>query len=384
MTIHERDNEMPTTTAVAFSINNSQPLSRRTRSVKFDNQFGASGSVDGGSSFDGHDDDSALEMHDGAASDSLASSARANGVDGPLKDTKSSSRQIPAWLSYATPNEFLEVMKKSDAPLHVKYLETLVECLCVLGKVAAAGAILWSRIGHSAKTSSPGLNGSKGLLESYQVLKQKRQNGASLTGALLAVSPVSLLMAPMGSAQVAACELLNVVFDNIVRILELPVIEIAIAMLSENHVIVGELLESKSTQQSEVSTPKLINGDMNLNSDPEASQATGGYSVGFCLSVVQSEFQQLICEIMRATPEAASADASTQTARLAGKVPTKDKRDGSEEGLSFTFRFAEAAASIPNQGMSQTKSANIIMDVIGNKSADIAHTVITIGKDRGD
>lgn len=34
-------------------------------------------------------------------------------------------------------------MKKSDAPLHVKYLQTLVECLCMLGKVAAAGAIVW-------------------------------------------------------------------------------------------------------------------------------------------------------------------------------------------------------------------------------------------------
>lgn len=34
-------------------------------------------------------------------------------------------------------------MKKSDAPLHVKYLQTMVECLCILGKVAAAGAIIW-------------------------------------------------------------------------------------------------------------------------------------------------------------------------------------------------------------------------------------------------
>ena len=34
-------------------------------------------------------------------------------------------------------------MKKSDAPLHVKYLQTMVECLCMLGKVAAAGAMIW-------------------------------------------------------------------------------------------------------------------------------------------------------------------------------------------------------------------------------------------------
>lgn len=34
-------------------------------------------------------------------------------------------------------------MKKSDASLSVKYLRTLVECLCMLGKVAAAGAMIW-------------------------------------------------------------------------------------------------------------------------------------------------------------------------------------------------------------------------------------------------
>lgn len=33
-------------------------------------------------------------------------------------------------------------MKKSDSPLHMKYLQTMVECLFRLGKVAAAGAII--------------------------------------------------------------------------------------------------------------------------------------------------------------------------------------------------------------------------------------------------
>jgi hypothetical protein len=42
--------------------------------------------------------------------------------------------------------------------------------------------------------------------------------------------------------------------------------------------------------------------------------------------VWKSECQQLICEILRATPEAASADASLQTARLASKVPSKGKK----------------------------------------------------------
>ena len=40
----------------------------------------------------------------------------------------------------------------------------------------------------------------------------------------------------------------------------------------------------------------------------------------------QSECQQLLCEILRATPEAATADAAVQTARLANKDPVKEKR----------------------------------------------------------
>jgi len=36
-----------------------------------------------------------------------------------------------------------ETIRKSDAPLYVKYLQTMVECLCMLGKVSAAGAIIW-------------------------------------------------------------------------------------------------------------------------------------------------------------------------------------------------------------------------------------------------
>jgi hypothetical protein len=38
-----------------------------------------------------------------------------------------------------------------------------------------------------------------------------------------------------------------------------------------------------------------------------------------CLCL-QSECQQLICDILRATPDAASADAAVQTARLASKA----------------------------------------------------------------
>ncbi|KAL4621529.1 hypothetical protein ACB092_06G234900 [Castanea dentata] len=366
--VHERDDEVPTTTAVAF-VNNSQPLSRRTRLMKGDSQIGIHvdgsyrpGSVDGGSSFDGHDEEGALELPDDATSDGHMASIRVNGGDGIPKDFKMVSRQMPIWLSNSTPDEFLEAIKKSDAPLHVKYLQTMVECLCMLGKVAAAGAIICQRlrptihdiitskikahaellncsrsgIGQGDRTVTAGLHLLKGQFQSFQLQKQKRQNGMSLVGTLSAVSPVSSVMGPRGKAQSAAMELLDSILDTIVRIFE-------------NHVVVGEILESKSTHQIEMNTPRSLPTDW--NPDSEASQVTGGYNIGFSLTVFQSECQQFICEILRATPEAASADAAVQTARLASKAPSKEKRDRSDDGLTFAFRFTDATVSIPNQGV---------------------------------
>ncbi|KAE8709717.1 Exocyst complex component SEC8 [Hibiscus syriacus] len=321
--MHEKDDEVPTTTAVAFTTNTSHPVSRRTRSVRGDNIFGSQGlvdgsyrpgSIDGGSSNDGHDEDGYLEPHDNF---------------GDAKDSKVISHQIPPWLSISTPDEFVETIKKSDAPLHVKYLQTLVECLCLLNKVAAAGAVIWSAnveadalakaefinssrsgIDKATRIGNSSIHFTKGHVESYWLPKQKRQNGMSLAGTLVAVSPVSAVMAATGKAQAGAKELLDSILETIVRIFE-------------NHVVVGELIQSKSSLQSDTNTQKSL--PTNVNLDSEASQVTGGYSIGFSLTVLQSECQQLICEILRATPEAASADA-TQTARLASKVPTNEKR----------------------------------------------------------
>lgn len=58
-------------------------------------------------------------------------------------------------------------------------------------------------------------------------------------------------------------------------------------LFSENHVTIGELLESKSAHHSEINTPKSMPADATWNPDPEASQVTGGYSVGFSLTVLQ-------------------------------------------------------------------------------------------------
>lgn len=66
--------------------------------------------------------------------------------------------------------------------------------------------------------SSLTLQYSKGQLEIYQVHKQKHQNGVSLSGTLLAVSPVTPVMAPLGSVQAAARELLNSILDTVTKI----------------------------------------------------------------------------------------------------------------------------------------------------------------------
>ncbi|GMI86982.1 SUBUNIT OF EXOCYST COMPLEX 8, subunit of exocyst complex 8 [Hibiscus trionum] len=350
----EKDDEVPTTTAVAI-VDGSYRMS----------------SINGGSPYDGHTDNGSSEPND----------EKLNGGDG--KDGRVFSQKIPVWLFNSTPDEFVETIKKSDAPLHVKYLQTMVECLGLLHKVPAAGALICQRLrptvheiitsrikAHASfinssrsgidrvtQTGTTSLQFLKGQLESYQLSKQKRQHGISLAGTLLAVSPVSPVMAPAGKSQVAAKELLDSILDSLVRIFG-------------NHVVVGELIESKSSLQSDMKTLKSMSTDGNL--DFEASQAIGRYSIGFSLTVLQSEIQQLICEILRATPEAASADAAVQTARLASMGPTKEKSDGSEDGLTFSFRFTDATSSAPNQGANligqgwSKKGSNVLQEGYGS------------------
>ncbi|KAM0009562.1 putative exocyst complex component Sec8/EXOC4 [Helianthus debilis subsp. tardiflorus] len=68
-------------------------------------------------------------------------------------------------------------------------------------------------------------------------------------------------------------------------------------------------------------------------------------TIGGSIYPLSSECQQQICEILRATPEASSVDAAVQTARLANKIPSKDKRDKSEDGRAFAVRFTDATVS---------------------------------------
>ncbi|KAG0452197.1 hypothetical protein HPP92_025837 [Vanilla planifolia] len=120
LSMPEKDDEVTTSTTGAFSASSSHPISRRTRSAKFDNHLGGqvfgdgsfrSASIDGGSSFDGHDEDSSMDIADGGTN------------DGHAKDIRSISRQTPTWLSSATPDEFIESVRKNDSSLSVKYLQ---------------------------------------------------------------------------------------------------------------------------------------------------------------------------------------------------------------------------------------------------------------------
>ena len=51
--------------------------------------------------------------------------------------------------------------------------------------------------------------------------------------------------------------------------------------------VVGELLESKSSQQANMNTPKSMVGEISGNPDSEVSHATGGYTIGFSMTVLQ-------------------------------------------------------------------------------------------------
>lgn len=90
----------------------------------------------------------------------------------------------------------------------------------VTSKIKAYAAEINSSPGirQAGQGGGTGVNSIRGPFESYQLSKQKRQNGTSLVGTLLAVSPVSPVMAPAGKAQAAAKELLDSILDTLIRI----------------------------------------------------------------------------------------------------------------------------------------------------------------------
>lgn len=72
------------------------------------------------SSFDGQDEEGALELHDGAISDGNVASIKVNGGDGNLKDVKIVPHQMPPWLSNSTPDEFLVSFSEDYIPVYLR------------------------------------------------------------------------------------------------------------------------------------------------------------------------------------------------------------------------------------------------------------------------
>ena len=84
---------------------------------------------------------------------------------------------------------------------------------------AYAEQINSSRLGFGqAVRSETAAHFMKGQLGSFHLPKHKCQNGIPLAGTLVAVSPVSPVMAPMGKAQTSARDLLDSVLETVVRI----------------------------------------------------------------------------------------------------------------------------------------------------------------------
>ncbi|KAK6136197.1 hypothetical protein DH2020_030088 [Rehmannia glutinosa] len=275
--------------------------------MKGDNSPGTHGTGDGfyrPDSVDGGEDGT-IDSHDDATSNGYTPSMRANGGDTGAKDVKIVSRQIPMWLSDSTPDEFVEAMRKSDAPLQVKYLQTMVECLCMLGKVAAAGAIICQRLRPTIHE----------IITTKIKAQAGRANGPRPGldhAALPTVAGLHYLKGRLEShrheTETSEWDFTNWSFG------------------SKNHVIVGELLESKSSQQVNLNTPKTMAADISWGHDSDASHDTGGYTIGFSLTVLQLQFDDSL-------------------------LINVAYRDGSEDGFTFAFRFTDATSvSIPNQG----------------------------------
>uniref|UniRef100_A0A0E0ATV8 Exocyst complex component Sec8 n=1 Tax=Oryza glumipatula TaxID=40148 RepID=A0A0E0ATV8_9ORYZ len=259
VTLSMVDNEeLPTSTATGRLVNSMQPLSRRTRSIKGDNHFGASAdgipktSSVGGSSFDGPDDDSSIDMHESDGGRSRRDSKR-------ISDKGRCFSQC-------------EILENIGAVL----IHAWKGCGCRSCDMIRAYSEETSKSNvNKAANENSDVSHSNGRAARYQLLKQKTKNGASLMASQLVVSPISPAMAPTGDAQCAASQLLSAIFECLVDILE-------------NHITVGELLEQKSsTEVDNANTPHMANGDASWNPDSESSQATGGFTVAFSLSVVQ-------------------------------------------------------------------------------------------------
>ncbi|XP_024537637.1 exocyst complex component SEC8 [Selaginella moellendorffii] len=313
------DDDLLNIDTMVLPAGSSHPFSRRTRAFK-KSENGGDGSANG------HVED--------RRNSSDKSSISADSKDEELsqdesvgKESMKPKRATLVWLGDATPNEFVEAITKSDATLNVKYLQTMVECLNLLGKTAAAGALISQRLRQTVhdliieeiKAHAVAVDASRPRV-GVSKISVSHKNGVLTLGLkkvqdskhakkVRASSEALTSIGPTGPGQTAARNLVEPVLAMLARVLA-------------NHVIVGKAMESHT-------------GD-------DDTHSVSGYNIGFAVTVIQSECQQFICDILRANADAAQTDSSGQAARQS-KVTAADKSNaGPDEGLSFTFRFTDA------------------------------------------
>eukprot|EP00850_Spirogloea_muscicola_P003874 SM000016S01862 [mRNA] locus=s16:323459:331808:+ [translate_table: standard] len=337
-------------------------MSRRTRSFRRTSS--------GNERFVGHFDPEGVDGGDGGyGPDSPAS------VTGQFSEMstrsigsaakKPQSRAPPPWLAEAIPNDFTETMGKSEAIKSVQYIQTMVECLALLGKVAAAGTILAQRLKASIKdlivtevrekasaadlarprvdqvAQTPVAAASSTGLATPPPSKPGNRSVAGLglgsisglrspIGARVDIKTTAPTTGPFSSAQLATQELLNSILDRLAHVLE-------------NHVVAGQTLEAKTRDGVKIGSPQQ-NTHVAPDSDADREQVMGGYSVAYIWACLQGECQHLLYEIVRASPDGTIADA--------GHLPrAHDTRSNGgahgSGGLTFSFRYADSGAPAP-------------------------------------
>eukprot|EP00850_Spirogloea_muscicola_P018757 SM000175S03304 [mRNA] locus=s175:78774:86947:- [translate_table: standard] len=314
-------------------------MSRRTRSFRRTSS--------GNERLGGHFDPGGLDGGDvGSGPDSPASvtgqtsemSTRSTGS----ATKKPQSRAPPPWLAEAIPNDFTETMGKSEAVKSVQYIQTMVECLALLGKVAAAGTILAQRLKASIKdlivtevrekasaadlarprvdqvSQTPVAAASSPRLATPPPSKPGNRSVAALGlgsisgtrspfGARGDIKITAPTTGPFSSAQLATQELLQSILDRLAHVLE-------------NHVVAGQSLEAKTRDGVKIGLPQQ-NAHVALDADGAREQVMGGYSVAYIWECLQ-----------------------TQDISLERMMPGGAHGSG---GLTFSFRYVDSGAPAP-------------------------------------
>lgn len=269
-----------------------------------------------------------------------------------------------------------DAITRADSHDSVKYLQTLVECLALLGKLAAAGSSLAQRlrptlrelIADVIKARAQAAERARPRVDSIPKTSAGGSPmtfaGSSSHGSAVAHSPrggfaggragvtsAGVTSAagggPAGPASVAAQQLLEEVFGVCVGALE-------------NHRLVHTFMQMRGAEDQ---SARQVLSPPRDESVGDGFKTGGGelapYNLAVAWSCVQSECQALVCEVLRATPAGVSADPAglgegvkegEKKAGAPGGAAAKEAEgalEGEDEELAFAFRFTDLGAALP-------------------------------------